>query len=64
MGNCKTCQHAIFDILWGEYKCECRQSILYILLDKEECKDYLEKKDKELRIAKRNSERLEILEDE
>lgn len=44
MQNCKICEYAIFDELWGEYKCEVRQCVTYnadyerMLVD--DCKDY------------------------
>jgi hypothetical protein len=40
MGNCKTCKNAIFDETWGEYKCKARETVIYILLDSNECSDY------------------------
>lgn len=40
MDNCKTCEHAIFDPVWGEYKCSVRQTTIPILLDSAECKSY------------------------
>ena len=45
MENCKTCEHAVFDELWGEYKCKKRETRIYILLDSKECKDYAKKKE-------------------
>lgn len=38
--NCTTCENAIFDELWGEYKCKVRQTTIPILLDSTECSDY------------------------
>lgn len=29
MENCKTCGRAIFDALWGEYKCDISKVITY-----------------------------------
>lgn len=29
MENCKTCEHAIFDAQWGEYKCEVYKRVTY-----------------------------------
>lgn len=40
MENCTTCEHAIFDALWGEYRCAVRGTRLYIMLDSSECSDY------------------------
>lgn len=47
MENCKNCEHAVFDPLWGEYKCKVRKTRIYILLDSSECSDYTKKKEKE-----------------
>lgn len=52
--NCRQCEHCIFDPLWGEFKCEERQTILYILLHADECYAFEESKTKELKIAKPN----------
>ena len=43
MENCKTCEHSVFDELWGEYKCKQREVRVHILLDSSECKDYKKK---------------------
>lgn len=40
MENCTTCKNAVFDALWGEYRCMKRQTGIYILLDSTECADY------------------------
>lgn len=29
MANCKTCEHAIFDAQWGEYKCDIFKRVTY-----------------------------------
>lgn len=29
MSNCSTCEYAIFDELWGEYKCKIRHRRVY-----------------------------------
>ena len=29
MNSCSTCEYAIFDELWGEYKCKIRQQRVY-----------------------------------
>lgn len=52
--NCKNCEHCLFDPQWGEYKCEERKTILYIMLHQSECSDFKEKKTDELRLAKPN----------
>lgn len=56
MSNCKHCKHSLFDILWGEYKCEKNQHILYILLEEDECPNFDKKTDDKLRIAKKHSD--------
>ena len=56
MSNCKHCKHSLFDILWGEYKCEVHERILYILLDADECPNFDPKTNNEQRIAKRHSD--------
>lgn len=43
MENCTNCEHAVFDELWGEYKCKKREQRIYILLDSKECADYKKK---------------------
>lgn len=40
MENCTTCKHAVFDALWGEYRCAVRGTRLYIMLDSSECTEY------------------------
>ena len=40
MENCTTCEHAIFDALWGDYRCMKRETKVYILLGPDECVDY------------------------
>lgn len=45
--NCKNCKHSIFDPLWGEYKCVYHASIMYILLDEQDCPNYEKKLEKE-----------------
>lgn len=45
MENCKTCEHAVFDEKYGEYKCKKRLTRIYILLNSEECKEYKKKKE-------------------
>lgn len=38
MSNCSNCKNAVFDRLWGDYKCKARDGItIYILLDEKEC---------------------------
>lgn len=29
MSKCSTCENAIFDMLWGEYKCTVRQHMIF-----------------------------------
>lgn len=29
MVDCKNCKHAIFDELWGEYKCKIKERYIY-----------------------------------
>lgn len=36
--NCTTCKHAVFDEMWGEYKCKERHIRVYDILN--DCKDY------------------------
>lgn len=43
MGNCKNCEHSVYDKLWGEYKCKILQRRMYILLDSTECPNYKKK---------------------
>lgn len=62
MENCKNCSHAIFDPLWGEYKCEVRRTILYILLDADECSSY-DKRTGEIRVSKDHNGYLESLDE-
>lgn len=40
MSNCKNCENAVFDPLWGEYKCKVRKTTVYILLEPSECPSY------------------------
>lgn len=47
MGNCTNCEHAVFDHVWGEYKCKKFEHRIYILLDSSECPEYAKKKEKE-----------------
>ena len=56
MSNCKHCEHSLFDILWGEYKCKIDQHVLYILLDSEECPNFEPKTGNDIRLAKRNGD--------
>ena len=50
--NCKNCEYAVFDVFWGEYKCEKRSIILYTLMHADECNEFSESENKELKIAK------------
>lgn len=38
--NCVKCKHAIFDELWGEYKCAIRKLRIRNPEDYTSCKDY------------------------
>lgn len=29
MANCVNCEHAIFDEVWGEYKCRIKEHVVY-----------------------------------
>lgn len=44
--NCTTCENAVFDELWGEYKCKEFKRRIYILLGSSECPKYKKKKEK------------------
>lgn len=54
MNTCETCEHAIYDALWGEYKCEITGLTTYstdynkMLVDG--CKDYKNGTPKESKI--------------
>lgn len=50
--NCKNCKHCLFDPLWGEYKCEIRQIILYVLMHADDCDDFSKSSSDKIRIAK------------
>ena len=50
--NCKNCEHCLFDPHWGEYKCEKRQIVLYVLLHEDECSDFNKSASGKIRIAK------------
>lgn len=41
MNPCKTCEHAVFDPLWGEYKCTVKEHYIYGDVD-HECPDHKE----------------------
>lgn len=47
MCNCKDCEHSVFDENFGEYKCKVYERTIYILLDKDECKQYKKKTKKD-----------------
>lgn len=40
--NCKTCKHAIFDPLWGDYKCSEKQRCVTVFELHKGCKEYVE----------------------
>ena len=43
---CFTCEHAIFDERWGEYKCRHSEKYIYDAFKKTECEDYKKLKEK------------------
>lgn len=40
MQTCETCGNAIFDSIWGQYKCGKRKRTVNIVMDADECKYY------------------------
>lgn len=40
MANCRDCKHAIFDDVWGEYKCAEHEQVIYDLDEYSGCKVY------------------------
>lgn len=42
--NCKNCANAIFDEVWGEYKCSVRQTRIRDVNKRVNCEDHEEKK--------------------
>lgn len=40
MKTCKECTNAIFDEIWGEYKCKVYQHVIYEVEDAEDCGKY------------------------
>ena len=56
MGNCKTCSKAIFDSLWGEYKCIVRGIYMYKLRDEKNCAFYVKGTPKD---SKENKEEID-----
>lgn len=40
MNNCSTCKHALFNPVWGEYKCSKTGLVVYDISTNENCKDY------------------------
>lgn len=40
MANCKNCKHAIFDEVWGDYKCKINYLVIYDPKDVEHCVYY------------------------
>ena len=38
--NCYNCQNAVFDEVFGEYKCRVRKMYIYDVPSKTGCKDY------------------------
>lgn len=46
MKDCTTCMYAVFDPIWGEYKCVLFHSRVYDLEERKECVCYKEDKEK------------------
>lgn len=46
MKACKTCEHAVFDELWGEYKCKKKERRIYEPVKPEDCEFYKKVKEK------------------
>lgn len=43
--HCRECKHAVFSVIWGEYKCGVRRTfILHPDKEPETCKDFNESK--------------------
>lgn len=40
MANCKNCEHDVFDIVWGECKCEVHKKYVYDTEAMENCEDF------------------------
>jgi len=47
MNNCITCKYAVFDEIWGEYKCTYFQHTVHNPNDIGDCLAYKKKKEKE-----------------
>ena len=47
MIKCTTCKKAVFDPLWGEYKCSVYQHTIYLPDKVEECPEYKQGEPKE-----------------
>lgn len=43
MTRCTTCEHAVFDELWGEYKCKKKHRKVYKDAESAKCEDYKKK---------------------
>ena len=43
--NCKTCEHARFDEIWGEYKCVKMEKTITSVKDRNNCVFYEKRKD-------------------
>lgn len=53
MRDCKNCEWAIHDPVWGEYKCEQRQETVYNTSVAEDCDLYKDKiNPKDIKISK------------
>lgn len=57
MENCKTCKNAIFDEIWGDYKCKVNHLVIYNAQDVEGCVYY---KKGEPKISKDNKYEKEV----
>ena len=43
---CSTCEHGVFDEIWGEYKCKRQEIYIYDAYTKTECELYEKEKKK------------------
>lgn len=46
MKACRTCEYAIFDEVWGEYKCKKKERRIYETTSLQECEFYKKVKEK------------------
>lgn len=42
MNKCKTCEHAVYSLLWGEYKCSIKERVIFAPEMYKDCEDYKE----------------------